>query len=247
MIRLCAFHLCALLCTWALSLPAAQFSKATIAGKGATVCIVDARSERIQLFLHDDSGQPFKSFETVERHLAQRGQKLVFAMNAGMYHQDLSPVGLFFANARQVAPLNTNTGYGNFFMKPNGVFVITDKGPRVIETSEYPALKAQILLATQSGPLLVRAGKIHPQFSTNSTARVIRNAVGVSRAGSVVFAITDDPVSLYELATLFRDVLDCPDALYLDGVISSLHAPALKRSDNKVELGPLLGVVEAAR
>ena len=242
-----AFPLCALLCTLAPSLLAAQFNKTTIAGKGATVCTVDARSERIQLFLNDDSGQPFKSFETVERHLAQRGEKLVFAMNAGMYHQDLSPVGLLVVNARQVVPLNTNTGYGNFFMKPNGVFAITDKGPRVVETSEYPALTGQVLLATQSGPLLLRAGKIHAQFSTNSTARLIRNAVGVSRAGSLVFAISDDPVSLYELATLFRDALDCADALYLDGVISSLHAPALKRSDKKVELGPILGVVEAAR
>src|SRR5258705_3971045 len=80
MIRSRAFHLCALLCTLAPTLPAAQFSKATIAGKGATVCTVDARSERIQLFLHDDSGQPFKSFETVERHLAQRVEKLVFAI-----------------------------------------------------------------------------------------------------------------------------------------------------------------------
>jgi len=63
----------------------------------------------------------------------------------------------------------------------------------------------------------------------------------------VVFAISEEPVNLYEFAVLFRDVLRCPDALYLDGVISSLYAPGLKRSDRKAELGPMIGVVEALR
>jgi uncharacterized protein YigE (DUF2233 family) len=69
----------------------------------------------------------------------------------------------------------------------------------------------------------------------------------VSADGKVVFAISAEAVNLYEFAVLFRDVLGCPDALYLDGVISSLHAPDLKRSDKKVELGPMIGVVEALR
>jgi uncharacterized protein YigE (DUF2233 family) len=58
-----------------------------------------------------------------------------------------------------------------------------------------------------------------------------------------VFAISEVPVNLYEFATLFRDVLHCPDALYLDGLISSLHSPDLKRSDKKSKLGPIIGVV----
>ena len=168
-------------------------------------------------------------------------------MNAGMFQRDFSPVGLFVVGGRELGPLNTNGGYGNFFMKPNGVFVMTDVGPRVVETSEYPNLKGRIVLATQSGPLLLRSGKIHPVFNTNSTSRVIRNGVGVSDSGKVVFAISEEPVSLYELAVLFRDVLGCPNALYLDGVISSLHAPALKRSDKKTELGPIIAVVESSR
>jgi uncharacterized protein YigE (DUF2233 family) len=76
---------------------------------------------------------------------------------------------------------------------------------------------------------------------------VIRNGVGVSNAGRVVLAISEEPVSLHEFAMLFRDALDCPNALYLDGVISSLHAPALRRSDKKAELGPIIAVVESNR
>jgi uncharacterized protein YigE (DUF2233 family) len=153
--------LCGLL-SWALSygVLAAEFSEAKIAGKRVTVCRVDVAKERIDVFLRDDSGQPFKSFEALERHLIPRGQRLMFALNAGMYQRDFSPVGLLVAEGRELSPLNTNSGYGNFFMKPNGVFVISETGPRVVETSEYPKLKGRVRLATQSGPLLVRAGRV---------------------------------------------------------------------------------------
>jgi uncharacterized protein YigE (DUF2233 family) len=93
----------------------------------------------------------------------------------------------------------------------------------------------------------VRAGKLHSQFNTNSTSRLIRNGVGVAASGKVIFAITEEPVNLYEFAVLFRDLLACPNALYLDGVISSLHAPPLKRSDKRAELGPIIGVAESRR
>ena len=240
------FWVCAVVaCILGRNVLAAEFSEVRTAGKRVTVCTVDVRTERIDLFLRDDSGQVFKSFAAVEGYLTNRGEALAFAMNAGMFQRDFSPVGLFVAGGRELAPLNTNSGYGNFFMKPNGVFVMTDKGPRVVETSEYPGLSGRIVLATQSGPLLVHSGKIHPVFNTNSTSRVIRNGVGVSGAGKVLFAISEEPVSLHEFATLFRDLLGCPNALYLDGVISSLHALALKRSDKKTELGPIIAVVEA--
>ncbi len=229
------------------NVPAAEFSEAEVAGKRVTVCTVDVRTERMELLLHDDSKQPFKSFEAVEGYLTNRGNTLRFAMNAGMFNRDFTPVGLFVAGGKELASLNTNSGYGNFFMKPNGVFVATDMGPRVIETSEYPKLKDRIILATQSGPLLVHSSRIHPGFNSNSTSRVIRNGVGVSSAGKVVFAISEEPVNLHEFAILFRDVLSCANALYLDGVISSLHAPTLKRSDKKTELGPIIAVVESNR
>ena len=242
-IWVCAVLWCILPC----DLLAGEFSETRIAGKRVTVCTVDIRTEQIELFLRDDSGQALKSFAAVEGYLTNRGQTLAFAMNAGMFQRDFSPVGLFVRGGRELSPLNTNSGYGNFFMKPNGIFVMTDTGPHVVETSEYSKLKDRTVLATQSGPLLVRSGKIHPTFNANSTSRVIRNGVGVSDAGKVLFAISEEPVSLHEFATLFRDVLGCPNALYLDGVISSLHAPALKRSDGKTELGPIIGVVELIR
>jgi uncharacterized protein YigE (DUF2233 family) len=185
-----------------------------------------------------------KSFAALERLLQARGQRLLFAMNAGMYRPDLSPVGLCVVDGRQLTALNLADGNGNFFLKPNGVFVVTSNGSRIIESSKYAGPPGPVCLATQSGPLLVQGGKIHPKFSASSTSRLIRNGVGVKASGEVMFALTEDPMNFHEFATLFRDELKCPDALYLDGVISSLHAPPLKRSDKKADLGPIIAVVQ---
>jgi len=225
-------------------LHALEFTTATNVGRRAIVCRVDPKRDLLRLFLRDDRGQALKSFEALERLLQTREQKLLFAMNAGMYQPDFSPVGLCVAEGRLLAPLNLAGGNGNFFLKPNGVFLVTRDGALVVEASKYGALTGRALLATQSGPLLVSGGEIHPKFNVNSTSRLIRNGVGVRASGEVVFAFTADPMNFHEFATLFRDQLKCPDALYLDGVISSLYAPPLKRSDKKTDLGPIIAVVQ---
>lgn len=225
---------------------AIEFSQAVHAGKKITVCKVDLTKDSLRLFHRDESGAPLKRFDRVNEWLKPRGERLVFAMNAGMYHGDFSAVGLFVADGKELAPLNVADGQGNFFMKPNGLFAITDKGARVIESSEYPKLRERekVLLATQSGPLLLRAGKIHPVFNPESKSRLYRNGVGVASPVIAIFAISDEPVTFFELATLFRDKLRCPDALFLDGTVSSLYAEPLKRNDFRMELGPIIGAVE---
>ena len=221
---------------------ALEFSTAESAGKRFTVCRIDVRKERLQLFLNDDSGQPFRRLDRLSSALEAKGKKLIFAMNAGMFDRNFSPVGLMVAGGKQSSALNTATGEGNFFLKPNGVFLISDSGARVIETSEYPITGEAAIIATQSGPLLLRSGKIHSAFKPASTNRFIRNGVGVASTGIAVFVISEDPVSFHEFATVFRDKLDCPDALYLDGVISSLHSAKLRRTDSRLDLGPILAI-----
>jgi uncharacterized protein YigE (DUF2233 family) len=223
---------------------AIDFSTVESSGKTFTVCKVDVRKEHLQLFHRDEAGEPFRRFDRLVSWLTSRKTKLVFAMNAGMYHPDFSTVGLFVSEGQEIAPLNTANGEGNFFLKPNGVFALTASGAHVIEASEFPGLGERVILATQSGPLLLRGGRIHPAFHANSTSRLIRNGVGVSAPDTAVFVISEAPVTFYELATLFRDKLHCPDALFLDGTISSLYAPALKRDDSRVDLGPIIGVTE---
>ena len=224
--------------------PGVEFSTVEIAGKRITVCRVNVKQEKLQLFHRDENGLPLRRFEYLAKALELRGQRLTFAMNGGMYHGDFSAVGLSVSNGRQLTPLNVAAAEGNFFLKPNGVFLVSDAGARVVESSEYPRLKERVQLATQSGPLLLRNGRMHPAFMEGSKNRLFRNGVGVPSPEVALFAISEAPVNFHEFATMFRDVLRCPDALFLDGTISSLHAPKLNRSDFRMDLGPMIGVTE---
>lgn len=220
----------------------AGFSSAAAAPR-YTVVKVDLRTEKLELFLNDDAGVAFKRFDRLEAWLKARNRQLLFAVNAGMYHADFSPVGLFVRDGREESPLNLADGTGNFFRKPNGVFLVSDAGPRVIESSEYPALaKSGVRLATQSGPLLLHNGVLHPALIPNSDSRKIRNGVCAS-GHTAIFVLSEAPVNFYDFALYFRDVLHCRDALYLDGTVSALHSKAWGRSDFVRELGPILGVV----
>lgn len=203
---------------------------------------VDLKRDKLQLFLNDDKGRPFHGFAPLAEALGKRGQTLRFAMNAGMYEPDYSPVGLFINDGKTLAPLNLRSGGGNFYRKPNGVFWIEGRRAYVTEAGEYARLNPRPTLATQSGPMLVINGKLHPAFVEHSASRLMRNGVGVTKEGEVIFAISETPVNFHEFATYFRDVLKCPDALYLDGSVSSLYAPELKRSDAHHNLGPIIGV-----
>ncbi|KQV48354.1 hypothetical protein ASC95_20635 [Pelomonas sp. Root1217] len=208
-----------------------------------TVVRVDLATQQLRLFWHDDKGRPLRRLDKLSAWLKSQGKTLAFGMNAGMYHADASPVGLLVIDGREIAPLNLSSGEGNFFLKPNGVFLLTAQGARVVDAVDYPALREGVLFATQSGPLLLKDGQIHPAFSANSASRYIRNGVCVLGSQSL-FVITERPVTLHEFASFFRDDLQCKDALYLDGAVSSLYVPRLGRNDHWSELGPLFGVVE---
>jgi uncharacterized protein YigE (DUF2233 family) len=232
----------ALLCVAPRLTPAVECSTIQFQELRSTVCRVDLRTDRLRLFLNDASGAPFNSFKRIEQSLAAGHEQLVFAMNAGMYREDYSPLGLLVIDGRQIHRLNLASGYGNFYLKPNGVFVQSASSARIVESSNYRSLQDAVIFATQSGPLLLGAGQINPGFNPQGTSRLIRNGVGVVTVNEVVFAISEDPVTFYEFALLFRDRLGCQDALYLDGNVSSLYAHSLGRDDERVLLGPIVGV-----
>jgi uncharacterized protein YigE (DUF2233 family) len=208
-----------------------------------TVCRFDARSDRIELFYSDSNGLPFRTFAALSAKLSVQGQALAFAMNAGMYHEDRSPVGLFIGDGVTRTPANTGAAAGNFYLKPNGVFFISKDRTGVMETAAFLRSGITPRYATQSGPLLVLNGMIHEKFKPESISRNIRNGVGVDDDGhSVVFAISNAPVTFHSFAVLFRDRLGVKNALYLDGAISRLYAPELNRNDLGADMGPIVGV-----
>ena len=207
------------------------------------VCEVDPAADTLRLFLSNGTGAPYGHFAAIEADLARQGETLAFAMNAGMYHQNRSPVGLYIESGETRAPLQTKASYGNFGLLPNGLLCLTDSTARVIETLRYDSTGPECRDATQSGPMLVIDGKLHPRFLPDSTSRYIRNGVGTTEAGDrAIFAISRSPVTFHQFGRFFRDALELPQALYFDGNISRLHAPALNRSDAGFRMGPVIGV-----
>jgi len=218
--------------------------KLTFEGVGHVVCEISLRDHQVRMYLRGADGQPYGRLSRLVDSPA--GRELVMAINGGMYGDDRGPVGLFVEGGKQLRAANTRRGSGNFHMKPNGVFYVTASGAGVLTTERYLRQKPRALYATQSGPMLVIDGKLHPRFAGEGQSLKIRNGVGVRGGGTVVFAISDQPVSFGSFARLFRDVLKTPDALYLDGSISSIYAPDVGRRDWLYPVGPIIGVAPRA-
>ena len=199
-------------------------------GSRFTVCALDAKKQNLRLVLPAS-----RSFAGIS------GQGVAFGMNAGMFDGSGQPIGLYVENGKTLHAINTESGSGNFYMLPNGVFSQDANGRLHIDTTQaFVARHANPRWATQSGPMLLIAGSLHPMVSDDGPSRNIRNGVCVKDASHAFFAISEDAISFGKLARLFRDDLKCRDALYLDGFVSSLWIPSGARMDNRAPLGPVV-------
>lgn len=208
-------------------------------GSPFTVCRFDASTDRLELV----DGRSLRSLAALEESLGARAGEVRFAMNAGMYDEEGAPIGLFVTRGEEKKPLNLRKGGGNFHLLPNGVFAV-DKSGRVSVTPSHEFRKRVKgpAWATQSGPMLVIAGKLHPRFDADGRSQLVRNGVGVRDPHTAFFAISEEGISFGRFARFFRDALKAPDALYLDGSVSSLWDPAAGRQDGYSGLGPMIVV-----
>jgi uncharacterized protein YigE (DUF2233 family) len=212
------------------------------------ICEVDLRRHTVRLYWTRSDGTPYAYLSALPRDLEGGAGRLLFATNAGMFDSKLKPVGLYMERGRELVHINIKSGRGNFHMKPNGIFYISGGNAAVAETQAFLKQRPQADLATQSGPMLVMNGRLHPRFNWGSTSLKLRSGVGVRADGKVIFAISQEAVSFDSFARLFRDGQSCPNALFLDGgSVSSLYAPTLNRSGNVLPLGPMLAVFETNR
>ncbi len=215
---------------------------ATFDGLPFVFCEASPPSD-IRLFLKDGSGEIYGTFDAVNAALTTSDQRIVFAMNGGMYHPNRDPVGLYVENGVQTAKLNTNKGPGNFHLLPNGVFWISETGSGVTAADSFD--RAGVKYATQSGPMLVIDNQLHPAFRESSTSLRIRNGIGQTADGRVIFVKSELPVNFHTLARFFRDELKTPNALFLDGTVSKIYSDDLGRNDRGQDMGPIIGVIEA--
>jgi uncharacterized protein YigE (DUF2233 family) len=213
-------------------------------GATMTVCKVMLGQDDLRLFWKSPAGAPYLGFGALAAGMKASGLQLDLAMNAGMFHEDLAPVGLYIEDGKQAAPLVTRDGPGNFGLLPNGVFCIKADRFAVIESRAFGQSDQACRFATQSGPMLVIDGALHPRFLPQSDSLHYRNGVGVTPDGQTAFlVISDDRVNFDHFARFFRDALGVDQALYLDGSVSRLFVAATGRSDIGWPIGPILGVV----
>ena len=213
---------------------------------GVTYRVLTVPAGKVRIVWKGEDGKILRRFPAAARYLDARGERGTALMNGGIFEPGGVPSGLLVVAGKEQRPLNLADGKGNFFLKPNGVFLIGEEGAAVVRANEYPARASKVRLAVQSGPLLLRDGKVHPVFKADSKSRLHRNGVGVNDQGEVVFIITGmrspKHPNLYEFAKIFEH-FGCRDALFLDGDISQLRTGKdIHRFSNP--FGSIIAVVE---
>ena len=206
-----------------------------------THCIADPAQHRIRTALADTDGEIFASLDSFSQTVDQA--TIAFAMNGGEFVRGGRPIGYYVESGERLVELDREDGSGNFYLKPNGVFYGTGGAWEIMTTDRfYSTVGARPEFGTQSGPMLVIGGELHPEIQDNGPSRAVRNGVGIDADGRAHFVISEAPLSFGQLARFFRDELNTPNALYLDSNVSSMWDPATARLDDEAALGPLIVV-----
>jgi uncharacterized protein YigE (DUF2233 family) len=175
-------------------------------GARYTVCNPGS-AEALRLFWDNQDGAPYRSFSAVADAVAADGKQLRFAMNAGMYDTNFKPLGLYAADGKEKVRISTAQAnptkrpVPNFLKKPNGVFYVDRDGKAgVLTTEDYLAAGIEARIATQSGPMLVINGALHPALlpgrPTEPDAAVLvcaRTAMCASRSARTGSILTNSP------------------------------------------------------
>ena len=200
-------------------------------------------TEIISMYYKDASNKLIRTLGSLKQFVESSKKELIFAMNGGMYHPNFAPVGLFIADHTLHTSVNLNRGTGNFFIQPNGVFYVdANEKPGICLAKDIHTVQ-KIKHATQSGPMLIINRRINPYFSDTSNYFNIRNGVGITKHGKLIFAMSRKPVTLYEFAHYFKQQR-CVNALYFDGSISKTYAPRSRWTQLNGNFGVMIGVLK---
>ncbi|MDW9379937.1 phosphodiester glycosidase family protein [Chryseobacterium sp. JV558] len=207
---------------------------------------VNPEKQNIQMYWKNDNGELLKSLDRLNQNVQFKNEKLIFAMNGGMFEPDNAPKGLYIEDFKILKSTDTLQGNGNFYLQPNGVFYLTQNNQAgIVETKKFRYNKA-IRYATQSGPMLITNGKINPIFEENSKNLNIRNGVGILENGDLIFVMSKKEVNFYTLAEFFKNS-GCKEALYLDGYVSRTYLPEKNWIQKDGNFGVMIGVTTSAK
>lgn len=110
-----------------------------------------------------------------------------------------------------------------FYLKPNGIFYIAKVNiPGVCKTEKVKNKNTKY--DTQSGSILFIDSSIYTSFKKDSANINIRKRVGILPSNSIIFAMSNKKINLYDFAKYFKD-LGCKNALFFDAFVSRTYLP----------------------
>lgn len=210
--------------------------------------VADLDSTKIRLHLLRPKHK--SSLGNVKDYLEAKKIEPLMITNAGMFTPTFEPEGLYIEEnpeKKYSLDVGDQKSHLNFYLRPNGVFYIDNKNiPHIDTTQEFARLqksrKFKVKLATQSGPMLVINGRIHPAFVKGSKNYKIRSGVGIINPKKVVFACTLHGSNFYDFAVFMKDIFNCKNALFLDGAISKMYLHDIDSTETGGQFGPILSV-----
>ncbi|MBX7154837.1 MAG: phosphodiester glycosidase family protein [Candidatus Kapaibacterium sp.] len=205
--------------------------------------IADIQHQALIMYWKNENGDILRTIQNLKEHVEQQNQQLLFAMNGGMFTQEYAPLGLYIQQQKVLTSLNTKSGFGNFYIKPNGVFWVSTNNKAEITPTANFTLTKNIRYATQSGPMLLINGIINTAFTNGSKNVNIRNGVGILPNNKVLFVMSKHEVNFYDFALYFKQ-RGCLQALYLDGFVSRTYAPSQKWIQTDGDFGVMIAVTK---
>jgi uncharacterized protein YigE (DUF2233 family) len=182
---------------------------------------VNPQQERIAMYWKNDAGSAWGSLRSLLADINRDG-RVRMAMNGGIYDKAYAPLGLYIEKGKQSVALNRASGGGNFFIRPGGVFFVKGQQAGIVSIDKYRPSPA-IDYAVQSGPMLIENGRINWRLKPSAGSRKLRNGVGLTRQGQVIFMLSERETNFYDFACYAQSKLNVRQMLYLDGTISKMY------------------------
>lgn len=182
---------------------------------------VDAQHERIAMYWRQPNGKAYDSLRGLLNAINDEG-RVQMAMNGGIYDKAHVPLGLYIEKGQQKVAVNRASGGGNFFIKPGGVFYLRGQQAGIVSLNELKSTKGMDY-TVQSGPMLIENGVINWRLKPSASSRKLRNGVGITSEGKVVFMLSERETNFYDFACYAQSRLNVRQMLYLDGTISKMY------------------------
>lgn len=182
---------------------------------------VDAQHERIMMYWRKPDGKAYDSLRGLLGEINRDG-RVRMAMNGGIYDKAYAPLGLYIENGQKKVAVNRASGGGNFFIKPGGVFYLRNQHAGIVSLDKLKSTKGMDY-AVQSGPMLIENGVINWRLKPSASSRKLRNGVGLTAEGKVVFMLSERETNFYDFACYAKSRLNVRQMLYLDGTISKMY------------------------